>query len=188
MKLQEGETILHTLEPESRVLGIWLFSKVVGAAFVAAFLTFWCIAFFGGIFAGTTQSDGNWILRTGLTLAVMVGVAMIPFGVIYCVYLRRTYTYYITNQRCVFHGGLIRRVKRSVPYHKVTDVEQSQNIVERILGISTIKIFTPGTASMSYAPFRGQRAELNFVGLHDPETPALTINEQVRKVRSGPHD
>ena len=60
----------------------------------------------------------------------------------------------------------------------------SQNIVERILGISSLKIFTPGTGSMIFSPFGGQRAEISFVGLKDNEAPSISINEILRKYKS----
>ena len=90
----------------------------------------------------------------------------------------------IPNQRCVFQGGILRRIIHSVPYHKITDVEMSQNIIERILGISSLKIFTPGTGSLQASPFKGQRAELTFAGLSDNETPAASVNEILRKFKA----
>ncbi len=185
MRLQEGENIIHELRPEPKVLWIWLFTKCIPFAFVGAFLTFWCFAFFGGMFAVATKSDSPWPIVNGGIAALIVAPILFIIGLIYCKYLRQTYVYSITNRRCVFQGGILRRVERSVPYHKITDVEMSQNIIERIFGISSLKIFTPGTGSMYPAfPFGGQRAEISFVGLRDNETPAITINEILRKFKA----
>lgn len=184
MKLQEGENIIHELQPESKVLGIWIFTKCLPAAFISAFLSFWCFGFFGGMFCAATQSKSAWPIAAGGIMALIAAPTLFILALIYCSYLRRTYVYYVTNQRCVFHGGILRRIERSIPYHKITDVEMSQNIIERIIGISSLKIFTPGTGSMVASPFGGQRAEITFVGLKDNETPATTINEIVRKFRS----
>jgi len=119
----------------------------------------------------------------GIAGAVIAGPGFLMLGMIYCEFLRRTYVYYITNQRCVFHGGIIRRIERSVHYHKVTDVEMSQHIIERILGISTLNIFTPGTSSR-VGESSLQKAEISFVGLKDNESPAETINGNLRKFRA----
>ncbi len=73
--------------------------------------------------------------------------------------------------------------ERSVPYHKVTDVEVSQNIIERFLGISSINVFTPGTASVQQGSF-GHRAEIRFQGVSDTEEPADTINKMIRQSRA----
>jgi len=67
-----------------------------------------------------------------------------------------------------------------VPYHKITDVEMSQNIIERMIGISTLNIFTPGTGSIRGTG--GQKAEISFVGLKDNETPAVTISKHLKEL------
>lgn len=184
MKLQEGENIIHELRPESKILGIWIFTKCLPAAFIGAFLSFWCFGFFGGMFCVVAQSKSACPIVMGGITALIAAPSLFILALIYCSYLRRTYVYYVTNQRCVFHGGILRRIERSVPYHKITDVEMSQNIIERMLGISSLKIFTPGTGSMMASPFGGQRAEISFVGLKDNETPATAINGIVRKFRA----
>jgi hypothetical protein len=60
----------------------------------------------------------------------------------------------------------------------------SQNIIERVLGISNLKIFTPGTSSMRVSPFAAQRAEIFFVGLADNEPPAATINDILKTYKA----
>ena len=85
--------------------------------------------------------------------------------------------------RCVFIGGIIKRVERSVPYHKITDVERQQFIFERVLGFWSVKIFTPGTASSKKTFFKQADAEIDFDGLLESEIAADTINTFVRKVK-----
>ncbi len=68
-------------------------------------------------------------------------------------------------------------------YHKITDVERSQNIIERILDISTLNIFPPGTSSRS-TDSSAQKAEISFVGLKDNESPADSINRILSKFRA----
>lgn len=184
MKLQGDEKVIHELRPESKVLGIWIFTKCLLTAIVGAFLIFWCFSFIGSMLYVAIKSKPTLPIATGGTVAIIVAPSLFLLLLIYNIYLRRTYVYYVTNQRCVFHGGILRRVERSVPYHKITDVEMSQNIIERILGISSLKIFTPGTSSMMTSPFGGQRAEIAFVGLKNNEIPATTINEIIRKFRA----
>jgi len=60
----------------------------------------------------------------------------------------------------------------------------SQNIIERVLRISSLKIFTPGTASMRVFPFTGQHAEISFVGLADNEPSAAVMNEILKKYKT----
>ncbi|KPK86255.1 MAG: hypothetical protein AMJ81_01695 [Phycisphaerae bacterium SM23_33] len=183
MKLQEGETILHEARPERAVLWLWLFTKCLLSGAIGSFFAA------GGAMSVLiiTVDVGGWKQVPFFLIipaAAAFGAAVfLSAGLIYCAYLRRTYVYYITSQRCVFHGGILRRVERSVPYHKITDVEMSQNIFERVLGISTLRIFTPGTASVSpQAPW--QQAEITFVGLKDSDTPADIVNDQLRKFKA----
>jgi len=184
MKVQEGETIIHELRPESAILGVWFFTKCLLAAFVGGFLCFWCFGFFGGILGVARRADSSFPIAVGAGIALIVALVVLVLALVYCFFLRKTYVYYITNQRCIFHGGILRRIERSVHYHKITDVEMSQNIFERILGISSLKIFTPGTASMKMSPFGGEKAEITFVGLRDNETPAATINGILRRFKA----
>lgn len=185
MKVQDGENIIHEMRPEPQILVIWFFTKCLAAAFAGMFFMFAFSGIFGGIFAAFELEWTGSLINIGFarlaTIAILFLVLFLTLALLYCKYLRRTYVYYITNRRCVFHGGIIRRVERSIPYHKVTDVEISQNIIERILGISSLRIFTPGTGSMMATPFGGQRAEIEFVGLKDSQTPAEAINELLRK-------
>ena len=178
MKVQEGEEILHELGPERAVLWIWLFGKALPAGLVGGGLGFGMFGLLGLIFG-----YGGFSFIGGIAGAIILGLGFLMLGMIYCEFLRRTYVYYITNQRCVFHGGIIRRIERSVHYHKVTDVEMSQHIIERILGISTLNIFTPGTSSRA-GESSLQKAEISFVGLKDNESPAETINGNLRKFRA----
>ncbi len=98
---------------------------------------------------------------------------------IYLIYLRRTYRYIITNRRCIFEGGILKRIERTVPYKKITDIQRSQNIVERMLGIWNVQVFTPGTASMQIGQAKA-RAELNFDGLINSEELYEIINKHTQ--------
>lgn len=174
MKLQHGEQILHELQPAPPIVFIWFFSKSIPAAFTAAFLLAFFIPVLGLIL---TSADGEtgFFRRTGLVGLVAVPAVLIA-SLIYVVYLRKTYRYYITDRRCVLTGGILRRVERSVPFHKITDVEISATILDRLAKISTLKIFTPGSTGMRSWPFWAEQAEIEFVGLRDSETPAATVN------------
>jgi uncharacterized membrane protein YdbT with pleckstrin-like domain len=184
MRLHEGERLIHELHPEPAVVVVWLFTKCLLPALPVALLSFFACAVVGGALQIGVGPDREPPFGAALVIAAIVGAAVVVLCITYCVFLRTTYVYYVTDQRCVFHGGILRRVERSVPYHKVTDVETSRNILEQALGIATVKVFTPGTASNRRSPFGGTEAELTFVGLADGETPAATINEMLKRFRA----
>jgi hypothetical protein len=109
---------------------------------------------------------------------VLVCVAAVLIQ-IYLIYLRRTYRYIVTDRRCIFVGGILKRIERSVPYKKITDIQRSQNIIERMLGIWNVQVFTPGTASMQIGQAKA-RAELNFDGLTNSEEVYEAINKHTQ--------
>lgn len=90
--------------------------------------------------------------------------------VVYLSLLRKTYKYSVTHETVDYESGIFNKTFRNVPHHKITDVTKSQNIFERIFGISTLHIQTAGTSI----------AEISFVGLKDADTPRDIIMESIR--------
>lgn len=184
MRLQKGEDVLLEVRPESRLLVIWFFGRCFSFGTVAFGIGFALSAIISMVYEivadaellGVESGFDGFSVATNAMIAIAAGLCCIAITIIYCVYLRRTYVYTITNRRCIFRGGIFRRVEHSVPFHKITDVEMSQNIIERALGISSLGVFTPGTGSMG-AGYNRRRPEIAFVGLKDNETPAEIIND-----------
>ena len=103
MKVQDGEEILHELVPEKNILWIWLFAKALPVGLVGAAAAFGLVGVSGLIFNFGAESDFSFI--GGIVSAIIFGVGFLLLSLVYCEFLRRTYVYYITNQRCVFHRG-----------------------------------------------------------------------------------
>jgi len=185
MKLQSGEAIIVECYPEKALLGIWFFSKCIIYTLVGSFATFWSFGFFGGMFAMATKTKDFNPLAMGGVYTLVAAIVILSLSIFYVSALRRSFHYIVTNRRCIFKGGIIRRIERSIPIHKITDVEKSEHIVERILGISRVKVFTPGTASMNFGPFGRQSSEITYEGLLDAEEISEAINDQVRLVSQG---
>jgi len=181
MKLQEGENILFEGKPEDRIFTMWIFTRVIPVCFVVAFIIVWATLFFGGMLSaiiGNKQPPFHLLpplLIIGLPLAFI-------FATYYYKALKDTFHYYITNQRCVFEGGIFVKRSRNVPYHKITDVEVNQNIIEQFLGLYSLKVFTPGTGSVGVPGF--EKAEIVFYGLKDAEGPAQIIQEMLKKYKA----
>ncbi len=181
MKLIEGEEVLMKMGPEPKLLVIWFLMTCLGTIIAIGFLI---LIFYPIVDVLELDSDTNGKLLT-FVLPVVIGTALFIMiaTFIYCIYLRRTYRYTLTNRRVIFSGGILRHVRHSVPYHKITDVEMSRNIIERMLGISSLGIYTPGTGSMSSGG-SGRRPEIAFVGLKDNEAPSETINSILSKFKA----
>ena len=174
INLKNNEIIIREMHPDSSLLLLWIFTKCLAVTL----FSFWIIFFF--IFFSVSMSGGvmgmESFMKFSDDLALFV---IIAFGIVimYHHYLRKTYVYYITNHRCVFQGGIIKRIRRSVSYDKITDVEISQNILERFLGIGRINVHT---ASMGT-----QKSEISFVGLKDAEAPLTDINSNMESGGDG---
>ncbi len=184
--LSDGETVLWEGAPAPAVLGVWLVTKALPFTATSAFLAFWAIGFFGGMWAVSTGS-GKDFNPFGLIGGALLKVAPLAFLLAcgYCWRLRQTYHYFITNQRAVFVGGLLTQKRRSVHYHKITDVEVSRNIVEQGGGIASLRIFTAGgTGGYMTWPWGGERAEITFPGLADPGTAEGILNARLKNYRA----
>lgn len=174
ISLQEGEEILFEAKPENKILVMWFFSKVMPA------IILW-VAIFLGVFFYAMQARGQKqlvfeLLKLSYTL-FMPSVVCITS--LYYRILKETYHYYVTNQRCIYKGGIIVRRKRDVPFHKINDTEINQNLFERMLGIYSLKIFTPDVGSVGLSG--SEKVEITFFGLKDAETPAKIIQDILSK-------
>jgi len=182
IKLQEGEQILFAGKPEKRVMAVWFFTKVIPACVAASFvfgylyLIFWI--FSGAISCGKRVSFPAHIIRLALYLVP------VWLGIFYLYYLklRETFDYYVTNQRCVFSGGIVVKRTRNVPFYKITDVEVNQNILEQLLQIYSLKIFTAGTGSVGRPGL--EQAEVIFFGLKDADNPSGIIQSILKKYKA----
>jgi len=189
MKLGENEEVLHELGPQNRIPVVWFFTKVLGWSLIGGFVAFWLTGMTLGLIGAVGEIETPRAFKSmGLWSAGVFATAFF-LSTLYAYFLRGTFKYYITTQRCVFVGGILRYRERSIPYHKITDVELSRNILERILGISSIRIFTPGTSSnFSWGPFGGgQNPELKYEGLEESEEPTESINLLVRDSKDAIH-
>jgi len=182
IKLQEGEQILFEARPEKKVFVVWFFTKVIPACIALSFI-------FGYAYFML------WVLTKAIYCVkhvafplhiIRIAANLVPvwLGIFYVYYLklRDTFKFYVTNQKCAFSGGIMVKRIRNVPFHKITDVEINQNIIEQVLGIYSLKIFTAGTGSVGRPGM--EQAEITFFGIKDAETPANIIQGILKKYRA----
>jgi uncharacterized membrane protein YdbT with pleckstrin-like domain len=169
INLQSKEKILHQDNPDKSMLVFWFFKSMA-----LSLILFWPLTMFGSILLVPLKS----FIGVGFMLLFFFLAFTILFVItfLYHVYLRKTYEYYITNQRVVFKGGILLKRLRSVPYHKITDVEVSQNIIEQFLNLSTLRLHTAGMGTAM--------AEIRFIGIKDASTPEKAITRELNKFKS----
>ena len=72
-----------------------------------------------------------------LILCIVIVIIKIVLDILDWYYTR----YVLTDHRIVIERGLIRREKVSMPYAKVQDIEITQSILERIMGVGDVIIY-----------------------------------------------
>ncbi len=201
MKLDDGEVLKLDINPNEKILVIWFFTKMITYSVAAMFFIFMAFFFINTWTlteeieaANREKTDESALVRDekvkeikhpfiiiidhwqwALAVVFLISIAT----QLYFVFLKKTYRYIITDRRCIFIGGILKRVERSVPHKKITDIQRSQNILERMLGIWNVQIYTPGTASMQLGNAKA-KAELNFDGLSNSEELYELINKHAQ--------
>ena len=166
---QEGEKVLYKDAPSKRILFMWFFTSILITIFLSFIFSWVFVLFLAGALTGSGASG----IMYGYSVFFIV-ILILVF--LYHVALRKTYKYYITSERIIFEGGIILKRIKSVPYHKVTDVSISQNIIERVVGISKANVHTAGTGM--------HRPEIQFVGLTEPEKSQSIVVNRLRGFQS----
>ena len=119
---------------------------------------------------------GDFPIPVFLAVSVIFFVVTLILHIFYLHLLVETYKYKINNKKITFEGGILLKVKKVVPFHKITDVGISQDIIERRLGFSNLNIHTAGTGAAI--------PEIKFYGLEDSEKPHKIISKIIEKFSS----
>ncbi len=206
MRMDNGEVLELEIQPDKKLLVVWFFTKAITYAIAIVFFIFMGLFFVNtlNLVAKVKPENNTEVVQQEVTSEAAViedkQEVIHPFSnmmeywpwalvlmtvaatlvQIYLIYLRKTYKYIITNRRCIFVGGILKRIERTVPYKKITDIQRSQNIFERMLGIWNVQVFTPGTASIQIGQAKA-RAELNFDGLINSEDVYEAINKHAQR-------
>jgi uncharacterized membrane protein YdbT with pleckstrin-like domain len=182
MHLLASETSISEIRPVPRLNKVWLLSRGLSIALLAALVSFlpWMM-FNAPAQRGTPPPYG-----LGATVAVVATVFAISLMLAYAylTVLAKTYSYNITDKRFVFTGGVLRKVIHAVEHRRVTDVQLSQNVAEQIFKVYSVNLFTPGTASVRPNAKNQPMPELRLEGIpNGPEVFAL-ISESLAKARA----
>lgn len=128
---------LHPLSVPYRVveqgLGLVVFALFVGAP-----------AF--GALEGVVGAAG------AVALAGLIAVGVVGYAVAYY----RRFEYELTADTFDIRSGVFARRDREIPLHRIQNVDISQNVVQRALGIAAVRLETAGAS--------GAEADLKFVG------------------------
>lgn len=104
------------------MIGYWLLAGVVTIAAVVA-----------GI---ATGNPVVWLVGLGIAVALWLAFAL------YLLYQRLGVEYQLTTQRLFERKGILARVTNRVEVIDIDDVQFSQSLIERFLGVGTIRILS----------------------------------------------
>ena len=128
-----------------------------------------------------TEAFGLWFIP-GITAAVgLIGLLSVDA-------YRRSFTYYLTDNRIVIQGNfLMNRSERQVRYNHIEDIKMEQGIVGTILGYGTVLPLTGsglGTGSDESIIIAGSGAEVKGLGI------GLLGGSRTssKRIRHNPHD
>ena len=133
-ELLEGEPVYH-LDPGVRIY--WSVS-VIAASLVA-----WVILM---IVAGFTM-DSLFGIDKGmfpLLFFTMIVLLLLPY-LVWIELNYHNYTYQFRKKRLVIRKGVLNKERTVIPYSQIQNVNINRNVLQRSLGLATVKIETAGT-------------------------------------------
>mgnify|MGYP001574196475 CR=1 FL=1 len=155
MKKSGAEKIYYASTPDVNVLFVWAFTKFL--------FPFALLVIFASINAYQVFQNRSSSL---VLLWTVLGIVFLFF--IYQVVLWKSYHYKITNNGIYFEGGVLVKRKKFVPFSKITNVELSQNIIEKIFNMNKINFQTAGTGGVP-------KPEITFEGLENVDKPKEVV-------------
>jgi uncharacterized membrane protein YdbT with pleckstrin-like domain len=155
---EPGEEIFFHGHPSWRSLALFYLTGLV-------------VALVAGVVAGIVSRIADKHVEVGwVTTAVVV-----VFGVIVAVgQIRRLQTTYsITNQRLTIQTGILSRDLHQTRLERIQNVNSSQSLFERMLGIGTVDFDTAGESQFDFS----------FRGVSEPRGIVRTVDRALHELR-----
>lgn len=93
-------------------------------------------------------------------------------------FLRRIHTYYITDKKIIEEFSFLSRRVASIDYSHIQNINSSQSLPARIVGIGNLEFHTAGWGQTN-------KPEICFRGIRDPISLKNIVTESKLKVTSG---
>lgn len=125
--------------------------------------------FAGLVVLGQTEGALRSVLSTVVLAAIVVSAAIL---VVKLVKWRTTY-FVVTSQRLIYRQGVVARDGVEIPLDRVNNVNFSQSILERILGVGDLLVESGG-----------QDGQQQFSDVSQPEKVQNIIHSTIREMRA----
>ncbi|MFC6736999.1 PH domain-containing protein, partial [Halolamina salina] len=103
-----------------------------------------------------SPTDTDRAVSPALGAVVLVGITVAVAAVVYGIAYYRRFEYELTADTFDIRSGVFARREREIPLGRIQNVDISQNVVQRALGIAELRLETAGAS--------GSEAHLQFVG------------------------
>ncbi|MCP4647718.1 MAG: PH domain-containing protein [bacterium] len=133
-ELLEGEPVYH-LDPGVRIY--WSIGVIASALFV------WVIIM---LIAGFTMDNVLGVNKEMYPLFFFTIIVLMLLPYLVWIELNyHNYTYQFRKKRIVIRKGVLNKERTVIPYTQIQNININRNVLQRALGIATIKIETAGT-------------------------------------------
>ncbi|OUJ19401.1 putative membrane protein YdbS containing bPH2 domain [Methanonatronarchaeum thermophilum] len=126
--------------------------------------------FIGSLILGSIgRAVDTYYIDSGFYLGILVFFLFFVFGSVYSIFRYKIWGYEVRDDSLYLKRGVFTRVKTIVPYARIQHVDTQRSVLERILNLSTLVVYTAGS--------RG--SDVNIPGL-DPEH-AENLQKQLKE-------
>lgn len=140
---------------DRRVMIIWLLPTVALLAFLLVAGMVFYIVYPDASPFGITKSSVVFLLGLAVAIAIL--------DYIWLELEYRNFTYEMDEHEIIIRNGVITRRNTGIPYAAIREVKSVRNLLERIIGLATVKIETSGTSNVAteiYLPGIPNKGEL----------------------------
>jgi membrane protein YdbS with pleckstrin-like domain len=126
----------RTLDPKVRVE--WIVGPLLGALMTAAVAGFLVWVFAHEYLPGERTT-------TAVTVGAGLFLLFAVYGAVRAVFLYRSWRYVVREESLYLTRGVLTRVQTVVPYVRVQHIDTRRSAFERVLGLSTLVVYTAGS-------------------------------------------
>ena len=135
----DGGNIMARMHLDPKVKIYWLFSVIGFLAII------WMISLVGITYIDEDQTIFGmhppvFAIMSALGLTVFI---LLPLY-FYCMMEYNAYTYEFTEQSVVVRSGIFTTNEAVIPYSHISKIDSERSVMERLLGLSSVEIATPG--------------------------------------------
>ena len=152
-EIKEDNEIRYTIKPEFNLL--YKFITNLGRSLL--YLLIICFIF--------TNLYKLWFIYPGtalITIGIMLGYIIIKMFFEKMQYNKLEYNFYLT--KIEYKDGFLNKEEKELKYKSIREITMNQNILERLCGIGTIRIFT--NASSGFGNPREKGRSINGIYIH----------------------